>query len=174
MREKYCDLKQKIVKQKECLRHCYNPKIKEQKFVNEANSVAKVHADLSGLLEQMNIRKLKTQQLQYDASATENDTVYFNKMLELMYATFKDGVRIDDLARATELGATFDNTAIVTPPFQQQILKVKQQIDMLSFEVAKLKSVNEALDTIYAKDQMEMELDEADNAELRNQNNHSY
>ncbi|XP_052867980.1 uncharacterized protein LOC128273947 [Anopheles cruzii] len=170
------DLRQKIIKQKECLRHYYNPKIKEQNYVKAANNVAKVHSDLSGLLEQINIRKLKTQQLQYNVPATENDTVYFNKMLELLYATFKDGLRMDDQAREADLGATFDNTAMVTPPFQQQMLKVKQQIDILSFEVAKLKSVNEALDTIYAKDKMELALacSEPENAELENQNNHSY
>uniref|UniRef100_A0AAG5DC52 Uncharacterized protein n=1 Tax=Anopheles atroparvus TaxID=41427 RepID=A0AAG5DC52_ANOAO len=131
------------------LLHCYQ-------FAEKSTEPASfhwvtVHRNLDALLERINATHLKAKQLQHATPATEKDTLNLIKMLELIHAILIDYSKI--YKEQAWRDSKFENKS---GAFGNQMVKVKQQIDLISFEVTKLKTVSESLENIVSNYKMEL------------------
>uniref|UniRef100_A0A453YZX5 Uncharacterized protein n=1 Tax=Anopheles gambiae TaxID=7165 RepID=A0A453YZX5_ANOGA len=124
-----------------------------------------VYCNINNVMEQLKIHNLKAQQHQSTDPWSEKDMVNLNKILALTYACIKDcgNIKQHDGYDCTNK----DGNSAVVPGFGEQMVKMKQQIDLISFEITKLKAVKDALDNIYSNYNVEMAVssNEQDNEE---------
>ncbi|XP_053663464.1 uncharacterized protein LOC128712598 [Anopheles marshallii] len=118
-----------------------------------------IYCNISCVMEQLKIHNLKAQQLQQTEPWSEKDVVNLMKILELAYSCFKDCAYINLHADNCD-----DASSPTTqqPVFGEQMAKLKQQIDLTSFEITKLRTVKEALDNIYSNYNIELAVSSSD------------
>uniref|UniRef100_A0A182T349 Uncharacterized protein n=1 Tax=Anopheles maculatus TaxID=74869 RepID=A0A182T349_9DIPT len=126
-----------------------------------------IYCSVNSVMEQLKIHNLKAQRLQHTEPWSEKDMVNLMKILELTYSCLKDCGYISMLTEAHDEMNRMSSTTSQQPAFGEQMAKLKQQIDLVSFEVTKLRKVKEALDNIYSNYNMELAVStsEQDNEE---------
>ncbi|XP_035909542.1 uncharacterized protein LOC118511050 [Anopheles stephensi] len=115
-----------------------------------------IYCSVNAVMEQLKIHNLKAQRLQHTEPWSEKDMVNLMKILELTCICFKDCGYINMLTEMHDEVNRASSTTAQQPAFSEQMAKLKQQIDLVSFEVAKLRKVKEALDNIYSNYNMEL------------------
>ncbi|XP_049532752.1 uncharacterized protein LOC125949608 [Anopheles darlingi] len=131
-------------KQKECMENLK----RTNKTPLESEDLMKNFSLLSGLLEQVNMRKLKSRRQQNTLpTATEKDVLNMNKLLELIYGSLKDYTKLETLTDHAGRGAK---------PFEKQMIEIQQLIDLMSIEITKLKTVSDAIEGIHTNYETEI------------------
>uniref|UniRef100_A0A4Y0BK01 Uncharacterized protein n=1 Tax=Anopheles funestus TaxID=62324 RepID=A0A4Y0BK01_ANOFN len=119
-----------------------------------------IYCNIKCVMEQLKIHNLKAQQLQQTEPWSEKDMVNLTKILELAYTCFKDCAYINQHAENVDCNPC--NSTTQQPVFGEQMAKLKQQLDLLAFEITKLTTVKEALDNIYSSYNMELAVTSSD------------
>uniref|UniRef100_A0A182FYP4 Uncharacterized protein n=1 Tax=Anopheles albimanus TaxID=7167 RepID=A0A182FYP4_ANOAL len=129
-------------------RKCMESLKRTNKTALESENLMKNVSLLSGLLEQVSIRKLKCRRQQNVLpTATEKDVLNVNKLLELIHDSLKDYTKLETLTHDTGRGAK---------PFERQMIEIQQLIDLMSIEITKLKTVSDAIESIHTNYEAEI------------------
>ncbi|XP_050078630.1 uncharacterized protein LOC126565491 [Anopheles maculipalpis] len=115
-----------------------------------------IYCNVKSVIDQLKIHNLKAQGLQHTEPWSEKDMVNLIKILELTYTCLKDCGYINQFTEVHDEMSKASSTTAQQPTFGEQMAKLKQQIDLVSFEVTKLRKVKEALDNIYSNYNMEL------------------
>uniref|UniRef100_A0A182MPS0 Uncharacterized protein n=1 Tax=Anopheles culicifacies TaxID=139723 RepID=A0A182MPS0_9DIPT len=139
----------------------YNEQCDEEQQQQTPSQWEAIYCSIHSVMEQLKIHNLKAQQLQQTEPWSEKDMVNLMRILELAYSCLKDCGYIklhenfDDMKKGS-------NPTTQQPVFGEQMAKLKQQIDLVSFEITKLRTVKEALDNIYSNYNMELAVSSSD------------
>uniref|UniRef100_A0A182NWT8 Uncharacterized protein n=1 Tax=Anopheles dirus TaxID=7168 RepID=A0A182NWT8_9DIPT len=115
-----------------------------------------IYCKMESSLEQLKNHNLKAQHLQNSDSWSEKDIVTLIRILELIYTCLKDCLYIN--LHTKQHNATNERACarVDHPPFGEQMGKLKQQIDLFSIELTKVRTIKDALDNIYSIYNMEL------------------
>ncbi|XP_052895561.1 uncharacterized protein LOC128302740 [Anopheles moucheti] len=156
---KYSNQITKMKKLKEKLNTLYKEQSDEEQLQHTPSHWETIYCNVSSVMEQLKIHNLKAQQLQQTEPWSEKDVVNLMKILELAYTCFKDCAYIN-LHSDSYNDASSPTTH--QPAFGEQMTKLKQQIDVASFEITKLRTVKEALENIYSNYNIELAVSSSD------------
>ncbi|XP_058178034.1 uncharacterized protein LOC131294003 [Anopheles ziemanni] len=122
-----------------------------KEVTNEQNSIIwdTVCRSLEAILDRIRVNELKAQQLQETSPTTEKDLLNVLKMMTLMDAIFIDTSKVLDDSKS---GDTNQNS----PSFADQMVSIKHNIDLVSLELTKIKTVNETLANIVSNYNLEL------------------